>query len=94
MLYTYFAEMARLRTRLGDDFLGRLELARPRCDPPREGLRRFLRHLLDVFASSPGHVQVLATQRVVGPPPHWPSTRRCSSFSRTPLVTRPRSPRT
>lgn len=67
VLYTYFADMAQLRTRLGDDFLGRLELELLRSDPPREGLRRFLRHLFEVFASSPGHVQVLATQRVVGP---------------------------
>ncbi|QFG69035.1 TetR/AcrR family transcriptional regulator [Ornithinimicrobium pratense] len=67
VLYTYFADMGQLRNRLGDEFLGRLELDLLRTDPPREALRHFLRHVLAVFASSPGHVQALAAQRVVGP---------------------------
>jgi AcrR family transcriptional regulator len=66
VLYTYFDDMADIRNRLGDDFLGRLDLALLRTSPPREGLRRFLRHALDLFQASPGHVQLLASQRIAG----------------------------
>lgn len=67
VLYTYFDDMADLRNRLGDDFLGRLDLTLLRSFAPREALRRFLHHLLAVFHDSPGHVALLASQRVIGP---------------------------
>lgn len=67
VLYTYFDDMADLRNRLGDDFLGRLDLALLRSHPPGAALRRFLYHLLAVFHDSPGHVALLASQRVAGP---------------------------
>lgn len=67
VLYTYFDDMTDLRNRLGDDFLGRLDLTLLRSGAPREALRGFLHHLLAVFHDSPGHVALLASQRVIGP---------------------------
>lgn len=66
-LYTYFADMADLRNQLGDAFLGRLDLTLLQADHPRPALRAFLLHVLDVFAAAPGHVQLLAAQRIAGP---------------------------
>ncbi|MBZ2198494.1 TetR/AcrR family transcriptional regulator [Occultella gossypii] len=66
-VYTYFGDMADLRNRLGDDFLGRLDLGLLGVRPPAQALHRFLRHVLEVAEAAPGHVQVLATQRVAGP---------------------------
>jgi AcrR family transcriptional regulator len=66
-LYTYVDGMADLRHRLGDAFLGRLDLSLLVDEPPRDALRRFLEHVLDVFENSPGHVQLLASQRIAGP---------------------------
>ncbi|MFD6098375.1 TetR/AcrR family transcriptional regulator [Nocardiopsis flavescens] len=66
-LYTYFDDMADLRHRLGDAFLAGLDLALLREREPEEGLRLFLHHVLAVFRSSPGHVELLAAQRIAGP---------------------------
>ena len=67
-VYTYFADMADLRHRLGDRFLGTLNLellAAPAG--ATAALREFLRHVLDVFGRAPGQVQILASQRILGP---------------------------
>lgn len=66
VLYTYFEDMAGLRNRIGDDFLGRLDLTLLHADQPREGLRRFLVHAFEVFDQAPGHVELLASQRIAG----------------------------
>jgi AcrR family transcriptional regulator len=65
-VYTYVASMAELRNALGDDFLIGLDLRLLRCEAPREALQRFLEHVLQVFAQSPHHVAILASQPVVG----------------------------
>lgn len=66
-LYTYFDDMADLRNRLGDRFLGRLDLDLLQEPRPRQALRGLLHQVLSVFDASPGHVQLLAAQRIVGP---------------------------
>ncbi len=66
-LYTYFSDMGDLRNRLGDDFLATLDLPLLRGGGPEGALRAFLLHALEVFSASPGHVQLLASQRIVGP---------------------------
>lgn len=65
-VYTYTASMAELRNALGDDFLAGLDLGLLRTDAPREALGHFLAHVLQVFAQSPHHVAILASQPVVG----------------------------
>ena len=65
-LYTYFTDMADLRNRLGDRFLSGLDLSLLTGATPAVSLRRFLVHVLDVFAASPGHVELLAAQRIAG----------------------------
>lgn len=66
-LYTYFTDMADLRHRLGDRLLGRIDLD-PLADAPgAAGLRQFLHHVLEVFSAAPGQVQILASQRILGP---------------------------
>ncbi len=66
-LYTYFSDMGDLRNRLGDDFLATLDLLMLRAGRPERALHTFLLHVLDVFSASPGHVQLLASQRIIGP---------------------------
>lgn len=66
-VYTYFADMADLRHRIGDRFLGTLDLDLLTSPPAAVGLEAFLRHVIDVFAQAPGHVQILASQRILGP---------------------------
>lgn len=65
-VYTYVASMADLRNELGDAFLAGLDLGLLRSGTPAEALRRFLDHVLLTFTQSPHHVQILASQRVVG----------------------------
>ena len=65
-VYTYFADMADLRHRIGDRFLGTLDLSLLTSPPAAAGLAAFLRHVLDVFAHAPGQVQILASQRILG----------------------------
>lgn len=66
-VYTYFSDMADLRHRLADRFLGTLDLDLLTASPPAAALRAFLQHVLEVFGHAPGQVQILASQRVVGP---------------------------
>lgn len=65
-VYTYVASMAELRNALADTFLGTLDLPLLQHPDPRQGLRRFLEHVLDVFGRHPSHVEILARQRVMG----------------------------
>ena len=66
-IYTYFSDMADLRHQLADRFLGRLDLDLLTAPPAAAALRGFLQHVLEVFGQAPGQVQILASQRVVGP---------------------------
>lgn len=66
-LYTYFTDMADLRHRLGDRLLGRLDLGLLTALPAEQSLRQFLRHVLQLFAGAAGQVQILASQRILGP---------------------------
>lgn len=66
VLYTYFEDMGELRNRLGDSFLGGLDLSLLRNGTPPEGLRTFVRHVLDTFNESPEHAALLAAQRIAG----------------------------
>lgn len=66
VLYTYFDDMADLRNKLGDEFVARLNLTLLKITPAADGLRHFLLHVLDVFSRSPGHVELLASQRIAG----------------------------
>lgn len=66
-VYTYFSDMGDLRHRLADRFLGTLDLGLLSAPPAAAALRSFLQHVLEVFARAPGQVQILASQRVIGP---------------------------
>ena len=66
-IYTYYDDMAALRNRVGDDFLGRLDLGLLRAGSPEQALHAFLDHGLALFANSPGSVALLASQRIAGP---------------------------
>lgn len=66
VLYTYFDDMAALRNRLADDFLARLDLSLLRAQEPHAALGTFLHHVLRAFTDAPGHVAILATQRIAG----------------------------
>lgn len=65
-VYTYVASMADLRNALGDAFLTGLDLGLLRSGDPQVSLHRFLDHVLQVFGQSPPHVEILASQRVLG----------------------------
>lgn len=66
-IYTYFTDMADLRNRLGDDFLGQFDLTLLGTGTPAQALRRFLHQVLETIADSPEHVALLASQRIAGP---------------------------
>ncbi len=65
-VYTYFTDMSELRNRLGDDFLGRLDLEVLKGDEPARAMAEFLAQVLAVFAAAPGQVALLAEQRIIG----------------------------
>lgn len=65
-VYTYFVDMSELRNRVGDAFLACLDLTLLEVDDPVAALAGFLRHVLDSFADAPGHVALLASQRIIG----------------------------
>ncbi|TDE89663.1 TetR/AcrR family transcriptional regulator [Occultella glacieicola] len=66
-IYTYFEDMAALRNRIGDDFVGRFDLGLLRQACPAHALRQFLAHVLGVAEGAPGQVAILAAQRIAGP---------------------------
>lgn len=65
-VYTYFADMAELRNRVGDDFLGRLDLTVLVTEDPAPALDALLSQVLELFSESPGQVALLASQRIIG----------------------------
>lgn len=65
-IYTYVTDMADLRNRLGDDFLGRFDLSLLTEGGPTEALRAFLDQVLAIIHASPHHVSLLASRRIVG----------------------------
>lgn len=66
-IYTYFPDMEALRNRIGDRFLGSIDLAPLSGTPGAASLETFVHGVLDRFRSAPARVEVLATQRIVGP---------------------------
>ncbi|MBO0609256.1 TetR/AcrR family transcriptional regulator [Myceligenerans salitolerans] len=66
-IYTYIPDMEALRTRIGDRFLGTIDLAPLRGPADAASLERFLHGVLERFRASPERVGILASQRVIGP---------------------------
>lgn len=68
VVYTYFADMHDLRTRLGDRFLSGVDLSLLEDETASApALRRFLDHIVTMFDEAPGHAALLASQRIAGP---------------------------
>lgn len=66
-IYTYVPDMETLRNRVGDAFLGTVDLTPLRGDPGSAALLTFVRGVLDTFRSAPARTAILASQRVIGP---------------------------
>lgn len=66
-IYTYVPDMQALRNRLGDRFLGAIDLGPLRGTAEAASLVDFLRGVLEQFRDNPARVSILAGQRVIGP---------------------------
>lgn len=66
-VYTYVPDMEALRNRVGDRFLGTIDLAPLRGPADAASLERFLHGVLERFRAAPARVEILASQRVIGP---------------------------
>ena len=66
-VYTYVDDMSELRHQLADDYLGRIDLELLHGPKPAASFPQFLRHVLDLLRASPGHLALLAADRVGGP---------------------------
>lgn len=66
-IYTYVPDMETLRNRIGDRFLGTLDLTPLDGIPDAASLETFLQGVLSRFRTAPARVEILATQRVIGP---------------------------
>lgn len=66
-VYTYVEDMSELRHHVADAFLGRLDLDLLTAEAPPEAFSRFLLHVLEVLGASPGHLALLASDRIGGP---------------------------
>lgn len=66
-VYTYFPDMDGLRNQIGDRFLATLDLSLLDGAADVASLTAFLHAVLLRFRTQPARVQILATQRVIGP---------------------------
>lgn len=66
-LYTYFENLDDLKTQLADAIYGRVDYSTLDDGEPREALRRLAHQTIDTYQSSRGHIELLTSQREVGP---------------------------